>query len=170
MSTQEKKPEEKDPIQSEEESFFNQAAPPEKEKVKLTKDSILALYGNTPRNPTFNSAYQNSTVYPQNFTYPGIVPQTYPVGAVPATQQPFVGNPPQWVGTAPQYQFAPAIAYQYATPATVQPVQSAGFATPNPFGGIPATAAVQQQFASLNLGAPAPATNTAPTVATNLWQ
>ncbi|KAI4469165.1 hypothetical protein MML48_2g00019479 [Holotrichia oblita] len=45
---------------SEEESFFNQTAPTEKEKAKLTKDSILALYGNTP--PTmanYNPTYPN---------------------------------------------------------------------------------------------------------------
>lgn len=55
---EEKKKDEPDPIKSEEESFFNQTAPPEKEKVKLTKDSILALYGSAPPVNTFNQ-FQN---------------------------------------------------------------------------------------------------------------
>lgn len=37
-------------LKSEEESFFNQPAPSEKEKSKMTKDSILALYGQKPQN------------------------------------------------------------------------------------------------------------------------
>lgn len=43
------KPEEqKQDLKTEEENFFNQPAPSEKEKSKLTKDSILALYSQTP--------------------------------------------------------------------------------------------------------------------------
>lgn len=46
-------------IKSEEESFFNQTVPTEKEKAKLTKDSILALYATAPPvnnfNPSFNA-------------------------------------------------------------------------------------------------------------------
>lgn len=76
--TEETKKIEKDSLKSEEESFFNQTAPTEKEKVKLTKDNILALYGNTPVNnlnpvpgyqsqPSFGNqqAFQNFTAYPQ---------------------------------------------------------------------------------------------------------
>lgn len=146
--------------------------------MKLTKDSILALYGNTPTN--FNAAYQNPlnpAVYPQNFSsfqgYSAVVPPaTYPMAA----PQQFVANPQQWVGAAPQYvpphQFGAtttttAAAYQYGAQSVVQ---NAGFVTPNPFAGIPASATVQQQFANLNLGTPAPPANAAPTVATNLWQ
>lgn len=66
---EEKKTEEADASKSEEESFFNQTAPLEKEKVKLTKDSILALYGNTPTN---NFAYQNSVgQVPYQTNFPG---------------------------------------------------------------------------------------------------
>lgn len=140
--------------------------------MKLTKDSILALYGNTP---TINPAYQNPlnpAVYPQNFSsfqgYTAVAPPaTYPV----APQQ-FVANP-QWAGATPQYaapnQFGGYQA-QYGQ-YTAQPVQNnASFVTPNPFAGIPAGATVQQQFANLNLGTPAPAANATQTVATNLWQ
>lgn len=56
----EKPKKESDPIKSEEESFFNQTAPSEKEKVKLTKDSILALYGTAPSVNNFNQ-FQNHT-------------------------------------------------------------------------------------------------------------
>lgn len=45
----EPKPEVQKPdLKTEEENFFNQPAPSEKEKSKLTKDSILALYSQAP--------------------------------------------------------------------------------------------------------------------------
>ncbi|CAG9838199.1 unnamed protein product [Diabrotica balteata] len=43
-----------DPVKTEEESFFNQVLPTEKEKVKLDKDSIMALYGNGPSANNFS--------------------------------------------------------------------------------------------------------------------
>ncbi|KAL4708678.1 hypothetical protein ACJJTC_008204 [Scirpophaga incertulas] len=47
----EPKPElDKSDLKVEEENFFKQAAPTEKEKSKLTKDSILALYSQSPSN------------------------------------------------------------------------------------------------------------------------
>ncbi|CAG9860325.1 unnamed protein product [Phyllotreta striolata] len=49
-ANQVKEKEVSDPAKNEEESFFNQVLPPEKEKVKLDKDSIMALYGNGPSN------------------------------------------------------------------------------------------------------------------------
>lgn len=55
----ESKEEKRTAAQSEEESFFNQLAPTEKEKAKLTKDSILALYSNTPAVNKFNSTFQS---------------------------------------------------------------------------------------------------------------
>lgn len=59
---------------AEEESFFNQPAPSEKEKSKLTKDSILALYGNTPQ--VYNPVYAPPPVYtPAAYQqYPGAQP------------------------------------------------------------------------------------------------
>lgn len=127
---------------------------------------------------------------PQNFAVQGnfqaftgvVAPQTFPtVAPQQQQQQQFVANPQQWGQYIQPNQYsgfqaqfaaaAPAVAapVQY----TGQPVQNAGFITPNPFGAIPsATPGLQQQFASLNLGNPAPAAaNAAPTVAaTNLWQ
>ncbi|KAI8432685.1 hypothetical protein MSG28_013650 [Choristoneura fumiferana] len=52
-------------LKTEEENFFKQPAPTEKEKNKLTKDSILALYSQTPSNlasqftPSFTATTQN---------------------------------------------------------------------------------------------------------------
>ncbi|XP_019870412.2 stromal membrane-associated protein 1 isoform X2 [Aethina tumida] len=69
-STEEKKEEKPattvDTTKNEEESFFNQTVPTEKEKVKLTKDSILALYGSMPSTNNFNQ-FQAPTQYPTNF-------------------------------------------------------------------------------------------------------
>lgn len=81
---EDQKSEENDASKSEEESFFNQTTPVEKEKVKLTKDSILALYANT-QITNFNTVYQNplgQVPYQQNYTgqtgyqsYGGTYPQ-----------------------------------------------------------------------------------------------
>lgn len=52
-------------LKTEEENFFKQPAPTEKEKNKLTKDSILALYSQTPSNlasqftPSFTTTTQS---------------------------------------------------------------------------------------------------------------
>lgn len=114
---EESKPEEIDTAKSEEESFFNQTAPLEKEKVKLTKDSILALYGNTPTNnfayqnplgqipyqPNFpvQNTFQNVSAFPQTgFPVQNGLPVQYPVNSnIPITGQQFAV--PQW-GAAPQ--------------------------------------------------------------------
>jgi hypothetical protein len=50
---------------SEEESFFNQPTPMPQEKNKLTKDSILALYGTQPTQPfggTFSLSFNTFTM------------------------------------------------------------------------------------------------------------
>lgn len=95
---------EKDVAKSEEESFFNQTAPTEKEKVKLTKDNILALYGSAPTN-NFNQFPQQ---YPTNFTpappsnfqaFGGFPQQTFVPPAAPATNQ--FAN---WPSNQPQQQ------------------------------------------------------------------
>lgn len=63
-------------IKTEEESFFNQSLPTEKEKVKLTKDSILKLYQNAPTINNYSQfqnplAAQSSAVnYPINMAAP----------------------------------------------------------------------------------------------------
>lgn len=75
-------------LKTEEESFFNQPAPSEKEKSKMTKDSILALYGQAPSaqnltNPQFPPNAQNgafNATFPQNsmFSQPQFQQQQQP--------------------------------------------------------------------------------------------
>lgn len=82
---EEKKKEDADPVKSEEKSFFNQTAPPEKEKVKLTKDSILALYSTPPPVNNFNQ-FQNQTQIPYQQGFPAQGFQNfnnYPVQTLP---------------------------------------------------------------------------------------
>lgn len=57
-------------VKNEEDSFFNQIVPTEKEKVKLDKDSILALYGSAPANNC--NQFQNvpTAFQPQNYPCP----------------------------------------------------------------------------------------------------
>ncbi|XP_044742634.1 stromal membrane-associated protein 1 [Chrysoperla carnea] len=77
---------------SEEENFFNQPAPTEKEKTQLTKDSILALYGNTPKQQT--NLFQ--TPFPTNFQQAGAAfpPTAFggPVSQPQIQQQPQIQN------------------------------------------------------------------------------
>lgn len=158
---------------NEEESFFNQVLPAEKEKVKLDKDSILALYGSNPQT-NFNQFSQVSYpqgAYPQAFGgFPQSQPATFPVqngiSQVPAqwaqqqqwskqgqfTAQTYVSNPMQYPTNQfaqPQYQnfapgsAAPGQAYQQQMPV------SGGFTQPNPFFG---TQNLQQQFSNMSLG------------------
>ncbi|XP_016840760.1 stromal membrane-associated protein 1 isoform X3 [Nasonia vitripennis] len=54
---------------SEEESFFNQPAPTPQEKSKMTKDSILALYGTQPSQP-FGGNMFNQQMPAQQFQQP----------------------------------------------------------------------------------------------------
>ncbi|EFA06570.2 stromal membrane-associated protein 1 [Tribolium castaneum] len=143
-----KKVEEDKAAKSEEESFFNQTAPTEKEKVKLTKDSILALYSNTP---SFSQLpYQGN--YPATF---GGFPQQ-PVGQFAQWGQfPVQGQVP---AAAPVAQFPPAFPNQF--PAQFQQgVNPPAGQTPNPF--FANQNGLQQQFGNLSL-------NNQP-AATNIW-
>lgn len=56
-----------DSLKAEEDNFFNQPAPSEKEKAKLTKDSILALYDAAPAN---NTQFQNNAMSYNNYSVP----------------------------------------------------------------------------------------------------
>lgn len=56
-----------DNLSKQEAEFFNQSVPSEKEKAKLTKDSILALYGKGPTN-SFNNAPNMGIGY-NNFNF-----------------------------------------------------------------------------------------------------
>ncbi|CAH0597043.1 unnamed protein product [Chrysodeixis includens] len=134
----EPKPEDLKPdLKTEEENFFKQAAPTEKEKSKLTKDSILALYSQTPSTNLVNQfnpqpqpvqpAYPFGNVYQQNFNsmpvQNGMQFQQFPINN--QFQQPFGG--------------------QVQQPLQSQPFQS------NQFFNQPQQP-LAQQFNSLNLG------------------
>lgn len=64
-------------IKSEEDSFFNQIVPTEKEKVKLDKDSILALYGSTTTNNCNQFSTLPNSFHIQNFPCPQMNFQPY---------------------------------------------------------------------------------------------
>lgn len=163
-------------------------APSEKEKVKLDKDSILALYGNTPA-VNFNQ-FGQVPAFSQSSYQPFGGSQQPPV-VQPSVLQPPNGitqiqgsqwNQQQWSkqGQFPapnQGQYVPNHSQQFHTtqynqfqriaqPSVPgqffqQPYQSAGgFPQPNPFFQ---TNNIQQQLGSLNLGNPA-------ANAGNIWQ
>ncbi|KAF5299597.1 hypothetical protein FQR65_LT09402 [Abscondita terminalis] len=69
---------EADTLKSEEESFFNQTSPAEKEKVKLTKDNILALYGNSPAPNNFATTYQSQPNFCNNHSFSGFTGYSQP--------------------------------------------------------------------------------------------
>ncbi|KAL3287829.1 hypothetical protein HHI36_002288 [Cryptolaemus montrouzieri] len=84
---EEKKEAPKADIKSEEESFFNQTLPTEKEKVQLSKDSIMKLYSTMPmtnfnqfHNPLGQPAYQANIPVQNTFQNYGCFPQqAYPI-------------------------------------------------------------------------------------------
>lgn len=163
-----------DLTQSEEESFFNQVAPTEKEKVRLDKDSILALYGNTSTT-NFNQ-YSHISAYPQNpqssfHTFggypqqPSVVPIQNGVAQVQNNQWqqqqwPKQGQYPQqnqmqYVANSTQFSSMQGNHLQGIPQATFpgqvtqQPFpQMSAFSQPNPF--FP-TQNLQQQFSNLSL-------------------
>lgn len=81
VETTTKKEENSESIQAEEKSFFNQPAPSEKERIKMTKDSIMALYATAPTQPI---AYPNPigqfqpNMAPNSFQQPYQFPQNFP--------------------------------------------------------------------------------------------
>lgn len=193
-------PEEKkdeDKVKSEEESFFNQTAPTEKEKVKLTKDSILALYSNTPAN-NFNQfqkqmPYQG-TFLPQNGlqNFGGTYPQQQNFTVPPQGGQ-FGPTQVQW-GGQPQFGVQTQVAAPHQFPAANNQFQNGanqqfanfqnnsevtqgspyghfahGFNASQPPNNFFANQnGLQHQFGNLTLNNQAGANST--TVAPNIWQ
>ncbi|CAG5055262.1 unnamed protein product [Parnassius apollo] len=142
------KPEEVKPdLKTEEENFFKQAAPTEKEKSKLTKDSILALYSQTPATNLVN----------QFNAVPPAQPQAYPFA--PTYQTPMYNSMPIQNGMPHFNQFQPMNSFQQfgsqMPQQTMQPPQPP-FPHNNPqlFSNQPIQQPQQlsQQFGSLNLG------------------
>lgn len=193
-----KKDEITDAVKAEEKSFFNQPAPSEKERSKMTKDSIMALYGNAPPQPivyppqvgafqpgvapnAFPPTYQYSTqgfasTVPQNYT-----PQSFTLqngsSHIPnmAPNVPFMAQQPQTMPFAAPQQFIAASSYGQA----FGTIPQGQFQTPmgptvpmaapaNPFCG---TMPLQQQFAGINLtGPPVNNSNVGKPAAANIWQ
>lgn len=171
----------KEDLKTEEENFFKQAAPTEKEKSKLTKDSILALYSQTPSNNLANfqnstqASYQNPVQNtfqnpPQtgNFQNPAQTASfqnpaqsgSYQFGAF-QQQSGYnslgnvnVGNTQQ-NGMFNQYQMGSQFQQPFGAPLQ-QPAQNQQFAS-NQFFNQPQGQTLPQQFASLNLAQSFPA-------------
>ncbi|XP_050356364.1 stromal membrane-associated protein 1-like [Nymphalis io] len=161
----EPKPEELKPdLKTEEENFFKQAAPTEKEKSKLTKDSILALYSQTPANTLANQ------FNPVQQAQPG----GYPFGTV--YQTPAYNNMamPNGMQTFNQFQPMPS-QFQQPFPSQMpqQPLQNVQpFPQNQQFFNTQPTQHLPQQFSGLNLGQNFPnAFPPNPNVASNTtWQ
>lgn len=130
--------EQKPDLKAEEENFFKQAAPTEKEKSKLTKDSILALYSQTP---STNLGNQFNPVQPAQPAY---------FGSFQAPPQ--YSNMP--VQNGMQFnQFQPMnsqFQQGFGAPAQ-QPMPSGQFPQNNQFFNQPQQQ-LSQQFGGLNLG------------------
>lgn len=132
-------------LAQEEQDFFNQI-PTEKEKAKLTKDSILALYGQAPPIGQFNQPTNNQ-----------FVPQMMGANAMNP-----IGNVTYGAGIPMQYQTAPGAALfgnmptmQQSTAPTA--VNSFGFSATMPQNAFPPNPTnnannLSQPFGSLNLG------------------
>jgi len=121
---------------SEEESFFNQTIPTEKEKVKLTKDNILALYSNVPATSNYNQFQnvipnQQQVPYQANFSTGQNQFQNF--GGYPQSQQTFpmqngliqqqYGNVQwnaQFTGPSTGGQIQSSVMSQYSMPTTNQ--------------------------------------------------
>lgn len=136
----EPKPEESKPdLKTEEENFFKQPAPTEKEKSKLTKDSILALYSQTPSNTL---ASQFNPVQP--------IQNTYPFG----TYQPYNNMPMQnGIQSFNQFQSMPNQFPAFPTQMPPQPQNQQNQNQPfqqNFFNQNQSQ--LSQQFSGLNLG------------------
>lgn len=175
---------EADALKNEEESFFNQTAPTEKEQVKLTKDKIMALYANTAPSNNFNPIYptqQTSFAPPapiQNYQAPaGFAPPAAMQQNSHNQFQPFYQSAIPNQFQAPQTQYSNINGTQAFPsaqfPAMGQfPTQNGAFVGQSGAGGNPFFSSqpgnVHQQFANLSLGKPAPASGTP--LATNIWQ
>lgn len=160
----EKKKEEPDPIKSEEESFFNQTAPTEKEKVKLSKDSILALYGSAPPINNFNqfqqpnnfSSMPGTNFQQQNFPQNGIsqFPSANPMPQFQQQQQYQRFPQYQW-GSVPQNMQVPPTTntqFQYQNGPSSMPTQTNLQMPVNNFGVNPSQFSIGQFTQNPNIG------------------
>lgn len=161
----ETKPDEQKPdLKTEEENFFKQAAPTEKEKSKLTKDSILALYSQTPTNTLANQFNLSQQAQPGSSLFSTVYqPPAYNNMGMPNGMQSFN-----------QFQPMPN-QFQQPFPSQMpqQPLQNVqAFPQNQQFFNTQPTQHLAQQFGSLNLGQNFPnAFPPNPNVASNTtWQ
>ncbi|XP_063696475.1 stromal membrane-associated protein 1 [Culicoides brevitarsis] len=165
-------------LDKEEADFFNQTAADKEKSAKMTKDSILALYGSAPINPinNFNQGF-NGMPATQNFMtaappqQAGMFAQPNAFGQLPPTAQQvpqaFMMNN-QFPAQMPQTQFAAAMpnaqwgAAPMMTPPVVAPVAqtqqipSQMFNYPNPLSNVAvppmaSTDPLAKHFGGLNL-------------------
>lgn len=157
-------------LAKEEEDFFNQVAPNEKEKARMTKDSILALYGTAPTSATTAgsmmpgaqfpptvagySAFQMPSVYNggANNSVPGATPfAQMPCQPTANAFAPAAGNPAffgagaqfqSMVPSSQQVQQMPLHNLQQQQPA--QTANFANFASQPAFHMAPATSGLPQ--------------------------
>lgn len=141
----ETKPEElKSDLKTEEENFFKQAAPTEKEKSKLTKDSILALYSQTPSTNLvnqFNPVQPVQPVQPVSYQPFGNVYQQQSFNSMPVQN----GMQQQFNQFPQMNQFQQPFGAQVQQPMPSQPFQNTQFFNQP-------QQPLSQQFNSLNLG------------------
>lgn len=195
-----KKDEAAEAARAEEESFFNQPVPSEKERSKMTKDSIMALYGSAPPQPIVYAPPTTSfqpgvapTTFPPNYPYPTQgytpgMPQQFPSQpfstlqngnahfpapqGAPVSQFHSLGAQPSAMPFSGSQGFVSApFAQPYAAP-TGQFLPPMGTTVPlnAPANPFCGTMPVQQQFAGMNLGATMNPPTTGKPAAANIWQ
>ncbi|GBP54414.1 Stromal membrane-associated protein 2 [Eumeta japonica] len=130
--------EQKPDLKMEEENFFNQAAPTEKEKSKLTKDSILALYSQTP-NSNITTQF-NPTPMNQGYPYTN-----------PGYQQSYSNVPTQNGMQFNQFQSMP-VYQQQPFPSMNMPQFPNAYQSPQPPYAAHTSQQLNQQFSNMNLG------------------
>lgn len=166
----ETKPEDLKPdLKTEEENFFKQAAPTEKEKSKLTKDSILALYSQTPASNLVNQFNPVPPVQPVQPAYPAFG-NVYQAGYSNMPVQ--NGMPAQFNQFPMNSQFQQPFPGQVQQPLQNQPFQSNQSFPSNQFFNQPQQG-LSQQFNSLNLGQSFPnafASNNTNVASNTTWQ
>lgn len=146
----------KSDLKTEEENFFKQPAPTEKEKSKLTKDSILALYSQTPSNTLasqFNPVQPIQSIQPVQSIQPiQSIQPAYPFG----TYQPYNSMPMQnGIQSFNQFQSMPNQFQAFPTQMQPQPQPQPQQSQNQPFQQNffnQNQSQLSQQFSGLNLG------------------
>jgi len=161
--------------ESEEESFFNQTIPVEKQKTKLDKDSILALYSNTPTMPQHQNSVGVSYQASGGFLYTQANLQGY-CGFSHGGQSPYMASQlSQFQNGPPTVQFPGTYSATgvpiVQSPNAAQPMlKNANIATQrsSPFCGN--QMGTLQQLGNLTLNNVTPSSNSVPKITSNIWE